>query len=156
MLLKLLAKDSSARATLAEVRATLATLKPTVTAALDRLADAPPPPAPLPRRRHAIRLGAVAVTFLCMAFAGYWPSKLRAQRLHGATVAPAAVTAAARVSGSPAPVTAGTAAAPAVPSLTPAIGAAVPSSDPPPSRPATRRAKRVRRDTNYLLDPFAR
>ena len=41
--LKLLAKDPAARATLAEVRATLATLRPMVTQALDRIDDAPPP-----------------------------------------------------------------------------------------------------------------
>ena len=154
LLLKLLAKEPAQRATLAEVRSTLATLKPTATPALDRIADAPPPPAPLPRRRHAVRLGAVALSFVLLAFVGYRPSKLRAQRLHGVTVAPS-VAAAADVSGSSAPMTAGAAAATGVPSLTPAIGAAIPQSD-PATHPATRRAKRQRRDTNYLLDPFAR
>jgi serine/threonine protein kinase len=152
LLLKLLAKDPAERATLAEVRATLGRLKPTVTQALDRIADAPPPVAPLSGRRHAVRLGAVALTFVVLAFAGYGPSKLRAQRLAGATVAPSPVTTAARVS--PGSAGAGTAAAPAVPSLTPAIGAAVTPGE-PASRPATRRVKHPRRDTNYLLDPFA-
>jgi eukaryotic-like serine/threonine-protein kinase len=148
LLLRLLAKAPAERATLAEVRATLAALKPMVSAALDRVVDAPPPRRPLSPRRHTARLGAVALTFLCLAIAGYRPAKLRAQRLHGATSAPSSVAAAARASGA--------AAAPAVPSLTPAIGAALPTTDPPPStRPATRRAKRVRHDTNYLLDPFA-
>jgi serine/threonine protein kinase len=151
LLLKLLAKDASERATFAEVRETLSALKPMVTQALDRVIDAPPPPAPLSRRRHVVRLGAVALTFIVLALAGYRPSKLGAQKLHGATIAPSSVTTAQRAT----PSQAGAAAATmAVPSLTPAIGAAAPSGE-TPTRPATHRTKRTRRDSNYLLDPFA-
>ncbi|MGZ3442198.1 MAG: serine/threonine-protein kinase [Polyangia bacterium] len=140
VLLKLLAKDPAERATMAEVRRTLAGLKPTPTGALDRL-DAAPPPRVVRRQRHAIRLGAVALTFILMAFASYRPAKLRAQRLHGVTVAPSVAAAATSAS----------------PSLTPTVGARVlPVEGLPETRPATRRSKRARRDTNYLLDPFAR
>ncbi|MGZ3429885.1 MAG: hypothetical protein ACXVCV_24715, partial [Polyangia bacterium] len=139
LLLKLLAKDSAERAT-------LATLKPMATQALDRVADAPPPRAPLSPRRHAVRLGAVALTFIVLALAGSRPSKLQAQRLHGAAVASPSVTTAAR--GIPG-------ATPAVPSLAPGIGApGAPGDSTLSPHRATRRAKHAPRDGNYLLDPF--
>jgi serine/threonine-protein kinase len=147
LLMKLLAKNPDERATLSDVRATLAALRPTVTPALDRVDDAPPPPAPPSRHRHTLRLAAVAVSFVVLAFASYWPAKLRAQRLHADL--PARAPVAAEV---------------VAPSLTPVIGAALPAVAPTPpvpasptiSRPSTHRARKRHHDGNYLLDPFTR
>ena len=159
LMLRLLAKNPDERATLAEVRATLATLRPTVTQALDRVDGAPPPPLPPWRHRHAFRLGLVAATFVMLALAIYRPAKLRAQRLHAESTAAAAPVA----SKTPPPSTA--------PSLTPVVGAVIPTASAgSPSLPAaspspsptkaphatTHRAKNRRRDGNYLLDPFTR
>ena len=130
------------------MRQTLAALRPTVTQALDRVDEAPPPPRPPSRRRHALRLGAVAATFVALAIASYRPTKLRAQRLHP-PAAPVATTV-------PAPATPAATAVPVAvppPPLTPTVA---PADSPSPTHPATRRGKRHRRDSNYLLDPFAR
>jgi eukaryotic-like serine/threonine-protein kinase len=153
LLLKLLAKRADERATLAEVRATLAALRPTVTQALDRIDDAPPPEVPLPRRRNAARLGAVALTFLLMAFAGYRPSKLRAQKLHTGQSVTAPVAAEVRPPADP------NASSPAAasPSLAPpAIAKPSAPAAAAPAAPAPRKTRRHRRDGNYLLDPFPR
>jgi serine/threonine-protein kinase len=148
LLLKLLAKDPSDRATLAEVRATLAALKPTLTQALDRVDEAPLPPRPPSRHRHALRLAAVAVTFVALAIASYRPSKLRAQKLQRS----AASSSVATTAPAPPPVAPATGIAPAVtpPSLV------LPSVEPSQSHPPARRPRKHRRDTNYLLDPFGR
>ena len=94
LLLKLLAKDPAERASLAEVRATLAALKPVVSASLDRVDDAPPPEVALAprRRRHALRLAVVAASFVALAFAGYRPSKLRAEQAAAAAKAASVAT----------------------------------------------------------------
>ena len=140
LLLKLLAKDPAERATLAEVRATLAALRPTVTQSLDRVADAPPPvPGVRPRRhRHVLGLAVVAVTFLALAIAGYRPAKLHAEQGAAATEGAAPVTIPQE------------AASPTVA----ARAALVSDEATPPSHRATRRYKRPHRDANYLLDPF--
>ena len=154
LMLRLLAKSPDERATLAEVRATLAALRPTVTPALDRVDGAPLAPLPPSRHRHLVRLAAVAATFVMLALAIYRPAKLRAQRLDPEATAAAAAPVASK---SPAH----------APSLTPVIGAVIPAASvatpeltttpPPPSRhQPTRRSKRRHRDGNYLLDPFPR
>ena len=153
LLLKMLAKDPAERGTVAEVRETLAALRPIVTQSLDRIDDLPPPVAPLPprRRRHALGLAVVAVTFLALAIAGYRPSKLRAEQAAATAAAKAAPVAAKeprRVGGN---------AASAAPATAPVLIAPSPAdAAPAASHPATHRAKRSRRDANYLLDPFAR
>ena len=144
LLLKLLEKDPAERASLAEVRATLAALKPVITQSLDRVDDAPPPDAPLPprRKRHALGLAVVAVSFFALAVAGYHPSKLRAQQTASApTTAPVAAK-----DLRPAP-TGAPAAAPVL--VTPS------GVESGPAHASPHRAKRSRRDANYLLDPFA-
>jgi serine/threonine-protein kinase len=129
LLLKLLAKDPDERASLGEVRETLAALKPMVSLALDRVADAPSPLPSPPRNRHAFRLAAVALTFMGLALAIYKPSKLRAQQTPPvATTAPVAPVRSLRTATDSASVT----------------------------HPPTRRVKKRRRDGNYLLDPFTR
>jgi serine/threonine-protein kinase len=146
LLLKLLEKDPAQRATLAEVRATLAVLRPVVTQALDRVDDAPPPDAPLPgrRTRHALGLAVVAVSFLALAIAGYRPSKLRAHETAAATATTAPVA-------DKEPL----APARAIPPAAPTLAAPAPPEHSTPARPSPHRARRSRRDANYLLDPFA-
>ena len=156
LLMRLLAKDSDERATLAEVRATLAALRPTVTQALARVDDAPPPPRPPRRGRHALRLAVVAVTFVMLALAIYRPAKLRAQRLHaGAAAAPPVATEVL-----PRPARAITVDTVAPPSLAPTVEsvshAATPRAATAKTRPTTRRGRTRRGDGNYLLDPFSR
>jgi serine/threonine-protein kinase len=153
MLLGLLAKNPEQRPSLAEVRATLAALKPTTTQSLGRVIAAPEAVV-VSRHRHTWRLAAVACTFVALAIAGYWPAKLRARRLHGATLEPAAAAATAEITsktaGMTAPATAaGTTAAEPIPVL------AAPAAPAEPVR-TPHRAKRPHRDGNYLLDPFAR
>ena len=147
LLLKLLEKEPAARATLAEVRATLAALKPMVTQSLDRVAEAPPPVVlPAPRKRHALRLGIVAASFFAIAIAGYHPSRSDAEQ------APAVQ---ASTTPSTPPVATQERPRPADPSQSPTtvrLHVASPASTP---RPATHRARRSRRDANYLLDPFS-
>ena len=139
-----MAKDPAERASLAEVRATLAALKPVVSASLDRVDDAPPPEVALAprRRRHALRLAVVAASFVALAFAGYRPSKLRAQQ---AAAAAKAASVATKEAVRPVTMPPSTAPAVVVPAIEPIPAAA---------HPATHRAKRSRRDANYLLDPF--
>jgi eukaryotic-like serine/threonine-protein kinase len=139
LLLKLLAKDPEERATLAEVRETLAALRPTVTQALDRVAEAPPPPPSPSRHRHALRLAVVALTFVGLALAIYKPSKLRAQQ-----TAPVATSAPAAPAGGAA----------ALPSAAPSLTPAAVGDSPSPTHPPARRTRKHRRDGNYLLDPF--
>jgi hypothetical protein len=143
LLLKLLEKDPAARATLAEVRATLSALRPVVTQSLDRVDEAPPPEAPLRSRRtrHALGLAVVAVSFLALAIAGYRPSKLRAHET-AATVAPVASKE------SHAPVA-------GAPTTAPSLAAPSAMDHSAPAHLAPHRARRSRRDANYLLDPFA-
>jgi len=150
LLMKLLAKNPDERATLAEVRATLAALRPTVTPALDRVDDAPPPRSPPSRHRHTMRLAAVAVSFVALAFASYWPAKLRAQRLHVDIAAPAPV---ATEVGTREPV-----AGVALPAVALPAAAATPQAPATStiSRPSTHRARKRHHDGNYLLDPFTR
>jgi hypothetical protein len=88
----------------------------------------------------------VAATFLCLVVAGYRPHRLRAQRLGLPEPAASSVATAASLPGKgPAVV--------AVPPL-PAVAAEPPASS--VTHPTSRRVKKSRRDTNYLLDPFAR
>jgi serine/threonine-protein kinase len=147
MLLGLLAKDPEKRPTLAMVRATLAALKPRATASLDRIAYAPPVVGS--RRRHTARLTAVAMTFVALALAGYWPAKLRAQRLHddaGATPPTA------QIGSKPAAVASPSAVATTREGTIPAVAPTVTPGD--QAHTPRRAAKRHRRDGNYLLDPF--
>ena len=152
LLLRLLAKDPDERASLAEVRRVLATLRPIVTPALERVRDAPAPPAPQApiarrRRRHLVRLAALAVGCTLLAWFGYRPSKLRAQKVHDVVEITSPVASAARVE---------TVGAPSLPSVT--APASAPSLSPAPaaSHAPTPRKRHKRRDANYLLDPFAR
>ncbi|MDB4964835.1 MAG: serine/threonine protein kinase [Myxococcales bacterium] len=145
LLLRLLAKKPDERATLPEVREVLASLKPTVTPALDRVVDAPPP-VRLTKRRHIVRLAAVATTFLALVVAGYRPHRLHANQLGLAPPAASSVAAAGALPVKPA--------SPVAPAALPVIGADLPAS--PPPRLNQRRAKKSHRDDNYLLDPFAR
>jgi eukaryotic-like serine/threonine-protein kinase len=145
LLLRLLCKDPDGRPSLAEVRATLAALQPTATATTTttprRRAAALAPWRRL-RRRHVARVGAVAATFLCLAFASYHPVQLRAQKLH--VVAPPRVQTAH--------------AGPRAPSAaSPETGPTIAPADKPAprDRSTTRRGRKIRRDANYLLDPFA-
>jgi hypothetical protein len=146
LLMRLLAKNPDDRATLADVRQVLSSLKPTVTAALDRVVDAPPP-VRIRKHRHVVRLAAVAVTFLCLVGAGYRPHRLRAQQL-GIVPQPAASSVAAAA---PLPAKSTT---PVAGQTIPAIAAEPPAS--PSPRVTPRRVKKSHRDSNYLLDPFAR
>ena len=163
LLVKLLAKNPDERATLAEVRATLASLRPTATAALDRIDDAPAPVAPLSHRRHTVRLAVVAVLFVGLALAGYWPAKLRAQRLHTGVAGAPGPVAATQVLGAREATAVVGAGAPS-PSLSPVVGVALPSVtraaaapvSSSVSRPPTHRVRRHHQDGNYLLDPFKR
>ena len=159
LILRLLAKNPDERATLAEVRATLATLRPTVTQSLRRIDDAPPPPAPPRPGRHALRLAVVAVTFVLLALAIYRPAKLRAQRLHDDGDAAGASSMAAKVVPRPSAVTPDEATA--APSLAPTVVDPASRATTPPARTSksrimTHRARRRRGDGNYLLDPFSR
>jgi hypothetical protein len=98
-----------------------------------------------------MRLAAVAVSFVVLAFASYWPAKLRAQRLHADIAAPMPVATEVGTrepGGGPAPVAGVTLPAVAVTPSSPATSTI--------SRPSTHRAKRRHRDGNYLLDPFKR
>ena len=142
LLLRLLAKDPAQRATLAEVRQTLAALKPVATPALHRVQQAPPPVA-LRRRRHYVRLAAVAGAFVLLALLGYRPTHLRAQKLHTEPpIAPVAVAA-------PLPGRATTVVGQAPSTVTPAALA-------PAVGPNVHRGRKSHHDGNYLLDPFVR
>jgi len=156
LLLKLLAKSPDERATLAEVRETIAALRPMVTQALDRVADAPLPPLPPSRHRHALRLAVVALTFVGLALAIYKPSKSQAERPAPAaspvaTTSPMATTP---------PVAARTLAVPVAatpaPSVAPSLAPAADGDSPSTKHPATHHARRRHHDGNYLLDPFTR
>jgi serine/threonine protein kinase len=134
LLLSLLAKRADERGTLADVRSTLAILRPTATPALSRVDAAPPPLMKLRGRRHLVRLAALAVTFLMLSWFGYRPMPSHAQKLHAAPVT-------ARVPKE----RAATATAMATASATAARKAA-----------PTGHKRRHRRDGDYLLDPFSR
>ena len=147
LLLKLLEKDPAARASLAEVRQALATLRPMVTQALDRIDDAPLAPLPPPRKRHAFRLAIVAASFFAIAIAGYRPSRSSEQQAARAAPPATAPMATKERTRATDPT--------ASPPTAPAVVAAPASDAPAPAHPATHRARRSRRDANYLLDPFA-
>ena len=150
LLLKLLAKNPAERATLAEVREALAALRPMATQSLDRVdaaaaggAAAAAAPAPGTRGAPGGRRG----DLLALAFAGYRPSKLRAEQ--AAAAAKAASVAAKEPPARPAAALRPRQRRCRSRRLHRRLAA-------PAAHPATHRAKRSRRDANDLLDPFAR
>ena len=143
--MRLLAKNPDERATLAEVRQVLTALRPTATAALDRVLDAPPPVA-IKKNRHVVRLAAVAVTFVALVAAGYRPHRLHAQQLGMLPQRASSVAAAGALSSKSGSTVGG-------PTL-PTVAGEPPASGQP--RVTPRRVKKSHRDNNYLLDPFKR
>ena len=148
LLLRLLAKNPEERATLAEVRATLAALKPLVTPALDRVDAAPLPPRPPSRRRHALRLGAGRGDVRGAGHRQLPAAKLRAERLRhlGRRAGGDRGPGPGRADGGRSRGGAATAFS---------VGDANDSTAFDPPGGASRRAV-IAADGNYLLDPFTR
>jgi serine/threonine-protein kinase len=145
LILRLLAKSPKNRAGIDEVRRVLGALEPTATPATDRV-DQAWPPVRLSRRRHVVRMVAVALAFAFLSFAGYRPETLSAQKLHGedANLAKNVTTAAALVE----PPSATAAALLQQNSVSQsATSRAICAPNPRPAR-------RIHRDVDYLLDPF--
>jgi serine/threonine protein kinase len=154
IILAMLAKEPDARPSLPQLREVLSHLKMTVPTEpmLDRVAEAPPP-RPMRKKRHLVRLGAVAGTFVALVAFGYRPQRSKPaaahEVVHGAIASRA--TTAPVVGATPAPRNPLTV-VPANPMAPNALSSA--SSTAPAAARTTTPKKRKHKDDNYLLDPF--
>jgi serine/threonine protein kinase len=149
ILLGLLAKEPDARPSLAALREVLAALKPAIAMAplLERVADAPPP-RPVRKTRHLVRLLAVGATFVGLVAFGYRPERGKTATANERKIGHARADSEAAPPASMAAVTR----PPSQNALAPVAAPPTPASS---LTPAPVKKRRRKADGNYLLDPFA-